>query len=104
MWAVRTFYSLLEEHNKRSDEKCLPEVLCVEEKALLCHWLCIFMKEARRKDGEEYTQRSASEWTAAIHQFETGAARIIRELHNVYTFCSVLHTFLVHVLEYVLHI
>ena len=39
----------LEEHNNRFEEKCPSEVLGMEDKAFLCHWLCIFVKEARRK-------------------------------------------------------
>ena len=69
MWAVCAFYSWLEEHNERSDEKCLPEVLCVEDKALLCHRLCIFVKEARREDGEEYTPRSISMLLYGLQRF-----------------------------------
>jgi len=41
-------------------KKCTAEVLCVEDTTLLCHCLCIFVKEARREDGEEYTPRSIS--------------------------------------------
>ena len=33
MWAVRAFYSWLEEHNDCSEEKCPSEVLCMEDKA-----------------------------------------------------------------------
>ena len=64
------------EHNNCSEEKCPSEVLCMEDKALVCHWLCIFVKEARRKNGEE----QYSEWAAAIHQFKTGAAQAISEV------------------------
>lgn len=82
-WAVRAFYSWLEEHNQRSDEKCLSEDLCVEDKALLCDRLCIFCKGGkvgrwRRLYSKEYF--NASEWTAVIHQFKAGAARTISEV------------------------
>ena len=97
MWAVRAFYSWLEEHNDRSEEKCPSEVLCMEDKALLCHWLCIFVKEARRENGEEYTPRSVSMLLSGLQRFinskqepheplvkladPTNSA--FRELHNV---------------------
>lgn len=45
------------------------EVLCMEDKALLCHWLCIFVKEARRKNGEEYTARSALILMSGLQRF-----------------------------------
>lgn len=83
------FYSWLEEHNQCSDEKCLPKVLCVEDKALLCDRLCIFCEGGkvgrwRRVYSKEYF--NASEWTAVIsdHQFEAGAARTINEVGRPY--------------------
>ena len=69
IYKLRLFYLWLEEHNERSDEKCAAEVLCVEDNALLCHWLCIFVKEARREDGEEYTPRSISMLLSGLQRF-----------------------------------
>ena len=69
IWAVHAFYSWLEEHNDHFEEKCPSEVLCTEDKALLCHWLCIFVKEARHEKGEEYIPMSVSMVLSGLKQF-----------------------------------
>ena len=66
---MRAFYSWLEEHNDHSEEKCPSEVLCMKDKALLCHWLCICVKEARRKNGEEYTAKSVLILLSGLQRF-----------------------------------
>ena len=51
-------------------------VLCTEDKALLCQWLCIFVKEARSKKGKEYTPRRVSIVLSGLKRFinsKTGA-------------------------------
>ena len=42
---------MAEERNKRSNQKYPIEVLFTSDTTELCHWLCMFMKEARCDDG-----------------------------------------------------
>ena len=97
MWAVRAFYSWVEEHNERSDEKCPIELLCMDDMSLLSKWLCIFVKEARRDNGELYTPRSISMLLSGLQRFINSKCEAseplvklvdptnpaFRELHNV---------------------
>ena len=72
------FYLWLEKHNDYSEEKCPSEVVRMEDEALLCHRLCIFV---RWENGKEYMPRSISMLPSGLwHQLKTGAARAIREV------------------------
>ena len=55
------FTSWIKEQNERSEEKCPVEVLCSGDDVVLCHWLCVFVKEARRVEGTPYTPRRISQ-------------------------------------------
>ena len=69
MWAVRMFMSWEEKRNERNDEKCPIEVLCTSNMAELCHWLCVFVKEARHDDVQPYTPRSLTQLLFGIQCF-----------------------------------
>ena len=60
-----------EERNKRNDVKRPIGVLYTGARpvAELCHWLCVFVKEARRVDGKPYTPRSLSQLLSGIQRF-----------------------------------
>ena len=97
MWAVRAFCSWVEEHNECSDEKCPIELLCMDDLGLLSKWLCVFVKEARRDNGEPYTPRSISMLLSGLQRFINSKREAsepllnlidprnppFRELHNV---------------------
>jgi len=45
--------------NKRySDNVCPEEILITDNKKILCEWLCKFITEVRKGNGEDYTPRS----------------------------------------------
>ena len=72
-WAVRTFETWRRQRNaQRPKSICPDDILLQDDTAALCHWLCVFCKEARREDGEPYTPRS-------ITQLLSGIQRHIRE-------------------------
>ena len=84
------FYSWLEERNDRSEEK----FLCLEDKALLRHLLCIFVKEARCENGEEYTPRIASFPGSCAEEEEREPGTHCSRMHQV--FLGNLYTTLLH--------
>ena len=59
-WAIKNF----EEWSKCKNTKFLsdlcPELNCLaeEDRSLICEWLCKFISETRKSNGEEYTPRS----------------------------------------------
>ena len=72
-WAVHTFEMCRKQRNVQSPGSVCPDdILLLDDTATLCHWLCVFCKEARREDGEPYTPRS-------ITQLLSGIQRYIRE-------------------------
>ena len=102
MWAVHAFYAWLGEHNEQcADNQCPAEILCMDDMSLLCHWLCIFVKELRRENGEPYTPRSISMLLCGLQRFINSkklpselmmklidsSHRSFKELHNVIEHC-----------------
>ena len=96
LWAVGVFSSWVEERNEHNQEKCPMEVLCMGDDKLLCYWLCAFVKETRRADGQRYTPRSIQMLLSGLQRFinsrkEPSEALVkltadnpnYRELHNV---------------------
>ena len=72
-WAVRTFETWRKQRNAQSPGSVCPDdILLLDDTTTLCHWLCVFCKEARREDGEPYAPRS-------ITQLLSGIQRYIRE-------------------------
>ena len=71
LWAVGVFSSWVEERNEHNQEKCPMEVLCMGpgDDKLLCYWLCAFVKEARRADGQRYTPRSIQMLLSGLQRF-----------------------------------
>lgn len=56
-WAVGVFKQWLENHNAVDEKKCPTEILDdVDEN--LCHWLCVFVSEILKDNGEEYTPKA----------------------------------------------
>ena len=57
-WAYRNFESWRIAKNAkcvREVEKCPDDILLVRDKTVMCDWLCKFVLETRRTNGEEYT-------------------------------------------------
>ena len=75
-WATNTFFCWLADHNERceADDQCPAEVLFMKEE-LVCHWLCVFVKEARKEDGTPYTPRSISMLISGLQCFINSANR-----------------------------
>ena len=57
------------ELNEHSDENCHIDVLCTSDMAELCHWLCVFMKEARGDDGQPYTPHGLTQLLSGVQPF-----------------------------------
>jgi len=55
--------------NERNDQKCPIKELCTSDTTELCHWLCMFVKEARRDDGQPYTPHSLTQLLSGIQHF-----------------------------------
>ena len=85
MWTVRMFTSWADERNKCNNEKCLIEVLCTNDMAELCHWVCVFVKEAR-----QHFINSKSEPTEPLVKLQDTSNVVFRELQNVleHWFCE----------------
>ena len=75
-WATNTFFCWLADHNERceADDQCPAEVLFMKEE-LVCHWLCVFVKEARKEDSTPYSQEYFYAYIriAAFYQFKEAA-------------------------------
>lgn len=72
-WAMRTFETWRSQRNKRFlEDKCPDNVF--ENKDTACEWLCKFVSEVRKSDGNEYTPRS-------IYLLLAGLQRSIRRSH-----------------------
>ena len=59
-----------EERNERSNKKYHVEVLCISDMAELCHWVCVFMKEARH---------DTATYTTSLTQLLSGIQRFINK-------------------------
>ena len=56
MWALKTFKEWRVTRNTRYPaDPCPEEILVTDNKQILCEWLCNFISEARKANGEEYT-------------------------------------------------
>ena len=67
-WAVGVCKQWLEHHNAVAKKKCPTEILDdVDEN--VCHWLCVFMSEIRKDNGEEYTPRSMTQILSGLERF-----------------------------------
>ena len=60
-------------HGKRS-KTSVPtrtplEVLCTSDTTKLCHWLCMFVKEARHHNRQLYTSHSLTQLLSGIQRF-----------------------------------
>lgn len=58
-WAIRNFEEWRVARNARfPNDRCPDDGLCSESQPNLCEWLCKFISETRKANGEEYTPRS----------------------------------------------
>lgn len=69
LWAVHVFMSWVEERNERGNKKCRIKVLCTSDMTELCHWLCVFVKEARCDDWQPYTPCNLTQLLSGIQRF-----------------------------------
>ena len=69
-WAIRTFETWRKQRNAQSPGSVCPDdILLLDDTATLCHWSCVFCKEARREDGEPYTPRSITQLLSGIQRY-----------------------------------
>ena len=59
-WAVAVFKQWIEQHNAIAENKCPVDIL-KDEPENLAHWLCVFVSEIRKDDGDFYTPRSITQ-------------------------------------------
>ena len=73
-WALNNFEAWQKARNKRNIEDTCPEnIFMNENNRFICEWLCKFITEMRKSNGEEYTPRS-------LHLILSGLQRHIRRL------------------------
>ena len=53
-WALRTFESWVSFSNSTSEEKVPDDLLACNNSEVVCYWLCRFVSEARKENGEPY--------------------------------------------------
>ena len=68
-WAANVFDQWLPEHNELSDNKCPLDVLFKSNTKILFHWLCVFVSEVKKTDGEDYTPRSINQILTILQRF-----------------------------------
>ena len=72
-WTLRNFRAWQVARNEKyPEDQCSDNVF--KDKGKACDWLCKFVCETRRADGQEYTPRS-------IYLLLNGLQRCIRKLH-----------------------
>ena len=59
-WAVAVFKQWIEQHNAIAKNKCPVDIL-KDEPENLAHWLCVFVSEICKDDGDFYTPRSITQ-------------------------------------------
>ena len=57
-WALRNFTSWSDMRNKKYDEQVPPDLLGCHDATVVCKWLCCFVQETRKEDGQPYPPRS----------------------------------------------
>ena len=68
-WPVRTFEQWRDFYNsKQNESECPHDILMTEDKEALCHWLCIFVMEVRKKSGDPYTPRSLVQLMSGLNR------------------------------------
>ena len=72
-WAIRNFEEWRNARNVKYPNDMCPENIFVQNKSKICEWLCKFISETRKSDGEEYTPRS-------LYLLLTGIQRHVRKL------------------------
>ncbi len=68
-WAVATFNTWREHHNKFSENKCPFDILEQNNSYILSHWLRIFAIEVRKVNGEQYPPKSLYYMFCAILRY-----------------------------------
>ena len=59
VWALKTFEEWRVTRNTRYPaDPCPEEILIMDNKQILCEWLCKFISEVRKANGQEYTPHS----------------------------------------------
>ena len=59
-WAVAVFKRWIEQHNAIAENKSPVDIL-KDEPENLAHWLCVFVSEICKDEGDFYTPRSITE-------------------------------------------
>ena len=78
-WAIRNFEEWQRARNVKFPNDTCPEDIFVQpDKSKICEWLCKFISETRKSDGEEYTPRS-------LYLILAGIQRHIRKLRPLDT-------------------
>ena len=73
-WAVRNFEEWRKSRNARfPNDLCPEDIFMDEDKSKVCEWLCKFVSETRKSNGEEYAPRS-------LYLLLAGLQRHIRKL------------------------
>ena len=67
-WAVGVFNQWIEQHNAIAENKCPVDIL-KDEPENLAHWLCVFVSEIRKDDGDFYTPRSITHILGDLQRF-----------------------------------
>ena len=67
-WAVAVFKQWIEQHNIIAENKCPVDIL-KDEPDNLAHWLCVFVNEIRKDDGDFYTPRSITQILGGLQRF-----------------------------------
>ena len=59
-WAIKNFEEWRKCRNTKFPSDLCPKLNCLaeEDRSLICEWLCKFISETRKSNGEEYTPRS----------------------------------------------
>ena len=86
-WAVGVFNHWLREHNETAEEKCPPDILLCTDAASLCRWLCVFVEEVRKYDGQEYEAKSIGQILMGLQRYINTSGKTSEDQPDV-RFCD----------------
>ena len=67
-WAMKNLRQWMEHRNNSGEEKVPDDLLCCKDAERVCKWLCIFVQETQKENGEEYPPSTIRALIAAFQR------------------------------------
>ena len=68
-WALKNLRAWISDRNTRMSDEAVPaDLLACEDADILCKWMCCFVQETRKENGEKYPPSTLHQLLAAFQQ------------------------------------